>query len=174
MKLVLPTLEFKQSYLEALEESKDEIGETRLNQPAQDQTFEQFVQELNDHSKGKNLPRGYVPATMFWLVDKNEIIGRISIRHELNDFLLQHGGHIGYYIRPSRRQMGYGKRLLGMGLREAKRLGISSALVTCDDDNVGSWKIIEANGGVLENLIDEEDGRLRRYWIDLGNAFAEG
>ena len=42
-------------------------------------------------------------------------------------------------------------------------------LVTCLDDNIASARIIEANGGKLENVIDDPAGRgpLRRYWIAL-------
>jgi predicted acetyltransferase len=167
MDLVIPSLKYKNSYLEALKESRDEIGETQLNKPAENQTFEEFVQDLHNQSKGINLPQGYVSASMFWLIDNNELIGRVSIRHELNDYLLKHIGHIGYYIRPSKREMGYGKKILELGLLEARKLGLSKVLVTCNDNNRGSLKIIESNGGVLENIVEEGDEKLCRYWIKL-------
>jgi len=46
---------------------------------------------------------------------------------------------------------------------------MTSILITCDDDNTGSWKIIEKNGGILDNKInDPRDGKLvRRYWIEV-------
>lgn len=169
MQLVLPSLKYKESYIKALEDSRNETGETQLNRPAENQSFEEFVQQLNDNAKGINLPQGYVPATMFWLIDKDEVIGRAQIRHELNDYLLKYGGHIGFYIRPSKRRMGYGTKILELALIEAKKLSISKALITCDDNNVGSQRIIEANGGVLENIIAAEEGKpkKRRYWIIL-------
>jgi predicted acetyltransferase len=169
MKLVLPTIRYKQSYIEALKESKDETGETILAKPFKGQSFEEFVQLLIDNSKGKNLPKGYVPATTFWLIDKDELIGRVQIRHELNDFLLKKNGHIGYYIRPSKRKMGYGKRILQLALVEAKKMGLPKVLVTCDEDHLTSQKIIEANGGILENIIEIEKDKpkTRRYWINV-------
>jgi predicted acetyltransferase len=169
MKLVLPTIRYKQSYIEALEELKNETGDTILAKPTEGQSFENFVQMLNDNAKGKNLPEGYVPATTFWLIDGDELIGRVQIRHKLNNFLLKTNGHIGYIIRPSKRKMGYGKKILQLGLIEAKKIGLSKALVTCDEDHLASQKIIEANGGILENIIEIEKDKpkTRRYWITI-------
>ena len=169
VQLVLPSLKYRASYLQALEESKGETGETQLNKPEENQSFEDFVQQLHDNARGVNLPKGWVPASMFWLIDNEEVIGRTHIRHELNDYLFKHGGHIGYYIRPSKRNMGYGKKILELSLAEAKKLGLKKVLVTCDDDNIGSQKIIEANGGVLENKVSTEEGKPQtcRYWIEI-------
>lgn len=169
MQLVKPSLRYKQAYLDALEESKSETSDTQLNKPEENQSFEDFVQQLLDNEVGKSLPDGWVAATMFWLLDNNEIIGRVHIRHTLSDYLLKHGGHIGYYIRPSKRKMGYGKKILELSLAEAKKLGLMKVLVTCDDDNIGSKKIIEANGGVLENKVDNENDKPQtcRYWIEI-------
>ena len=69
------------------------------------------------------------------------------------------------------RKRGYGTEFLRLMLPMALVLGINPVLITCDADNAGSRKIIERNGGVLE---DEEpydrDGEVvmkRRYWITL-------
>jgi predicted acetyltransferase len=43
----------------------------------------------------------------------------------------------------------------------ARGLGIEQVLVTCDTANIGSRKVIEANGGHFE---DERGGKLR-FWI---------
>jgi predicted acetyltransferase len=120
MKLVLPSLRYKKSYIEALEESKNEKGETLLNRPAENESFKDFVRLLHDNRKGVNLSEGHVPATMFWLIDQKEVIGRLQIRHELNDYLFKYGGHIGFYVRPSKRGMGYGTKMLELGLKKAK------------------------------------------------------
>ena len=125
---------------------------------------------------GEDLPAGYVPATTLWLVDGQKFIGRVNIRHRLTPHLMQFGGHIGYMIRPSEQGKGYGNLQLALALdycREHLRDAISGGkvLVTCDDDNVRSAKVIEANGGVLENKVENfESGRTiltRRYWIEL-------
>ena len=110
---------------------------------------------------------GMVPASHFWLIaDGDCYIGDVDVRHRLNDNLRQFGGHIGYKIRPSYRRRGYGKLVCQLGIDQARLLGIRDILITCDDNNIGSYKIIEANGGVLQDKIDNKRGVLtRRYWI---------
>ena len=140
---------------------------TLLPQPEKGQSFAAFAQNKIDQSHGIDLPSGFVPSTEFWLIDKDEFIGRTNIRHTLNDWLLQIGGHIGYWIRPSKRGKGYGKKILELALQEAKKLGISPVLVTCDITNKPSGKIIEANGGKLENIVPNgpDNPPKKRYWI---------
>jgi len=169
MRLVYPSVKYKSEYLKALKERKGETGETRLNKPDPNQTFEEFVTMWRDNEKGKNLRKGAVPATMFWLIDNGEIIGRVHIRHILNDFLKNFGGHIGYYIKPSKRRMGYGTKILKLALEKTRKKGITDVLVTCDDNNIGSQKIIEACGGVLENIVEQEKDKplKKRFWIKI-------
>jgi predicted acetyltransferase len=172
MELVLPSVKYKESYLGALEEAKTDPGNliSKLQEPKENETFENFVEHFYDEMKGVNLPEGYVPATMFWLIDNDEFIGRIQIRHKEPDSI--RSGHIGYYVRPSKRKMGYGKKMLEMALLEAKKIGFEKVLLTCNDDNIGSIRIIESNEGVLENIINgEKEGerKKRRYWIKLKN-----
>ena len=102
-----------------------------------------------------------MPCTTLWWVDGETYLGRIAIRHVLNDFLLDVGGHIGYDVRPTRRREGHATAMLVGSLTWARDLGIESALVTCDDDNIGSIRVIEAAGGVLEDV----RGIKRRYWV---------
>jgi len=170
MELVLPSVKYKESYLKALKEAETDPGDkiSKLHKPKENQSFEDFVEYFYDEMKGLNLPEGYVPATMLWLIDKGEFIGRIQIRHK--EPVLVCSGHIGYYIRPSKRKMGYGKKILEMALPEAQKIGLKKVLLTCNDDNIGSIRIIESNGGVLENIVDgEKEGekKKRRYWIKI-------
>ncbi len=87
------------------------------------------------------------------------------MRHELNDFLLRAGGHVGYSVRPSERGRGRATWALGEILVAAGKRGLNRVLVTCDVDNPASARVIENNGGVLEDVRDTELGTLRRYWI---------
>jgi len=172
MELVLPLVKYKESYLEALKEAETDPGNkiSKLQEPKENESFEDFVRHFYDEMKGLNLPEGYVPATMFWLIDNGEFIGRVQIRHKLSEYLSRRGGHIGYYIRPTKRNMGYGKKILEMALFEAKKMGFEKVLLTCNDDNIGSWKIIEANGGIFEYIIEPEkegEKKKRRYWITI-------
>ncbi len=106
-------------------------------------------------------PEGIVASTTLWYVDGDEYLGRLSIRHQLTEFLFEQGGHIGYDVRPSARRRGHATAMLKAALPITHALGIDSALVTCDVDNAASRKVIEASGGVLE---DERVGKLR-FWV---------
>ncbi len=132
--------------------------------------FEPYTKKLLDYGQGRNLPEGWVSASTFWLVKDDEtLLGRTSIRHSLTPALDQRGGHIGYYIRPSQRGQGYGTLILALSLEKAKDLGLKRVLVTCDDDNIASARIIQNNGGKLADKTKPEGSELptRRYWIDL-------
>lgn len=113
---------------------------------------------------------GWVPdSTYFCLdLDKNIFVGAVNIRHHLNESLLFTGGHIGDGIRPSQRRKGYATAMLRLALEKCRELGLRRVLMTCDKDNIGSAKSIIRNGGILENEITNEEGKLeQRYWIDL-------
>jgi predicted acetyltransferase len=169
--LVLPHTRYKRSFLEALREYQEEKlpKYIELNPDELEVHFDVYVRNLLAEAEGKGLPEGYVSHTEYWLVLGNEFIGMADIRHELSDFLLNVGGHIGYDIRPSKRRQGYGSLILKLGLQKAQELGLRNILVTCDLDNEGSRRIIEKNGGRLENILDRgpKMTKKRRYWIDL-------
>ncbi len=169
--LVLPTTSVRESFLEAMDEFVAEGVE--LSQTAawiehhapgwQDpDSFATFVEAVRaDALPHTPRPAWHVPCTTLWWIDGDDYLGRIAIRHVLNDFLLDVGGHIGYDVRPSRRRQGHATRMLRSALSWASTLGIDTALVTCDDDNVGSIRVIESAGGVLEDV----RGVKRRYWV---------
>jgi len=174
MQLVLPSIRYKESFIAAVEEYQKEISNItvdflslKISELKND--FQAYVDQLICESFGKNLPPGYVPHTTYWLIDKNKYIGRVDIRHWLTQQLLLEAGHIGYNIRPSKRRQGYGKKILELALPKAKELGITKVLITCDETNLASKKVIEANGGNFENSVFLSSNRPRklRYWIVL-------
>jgi predicted acetyltransferase len=124
-----------------------------------------YLQILDDQFTATNLPEGRVPATFMIAENNGELVGRTSIRHELNDFLFSVGGHIGYGVRPNYRRQGYATEILKQSLTYINQLGITDVLVTCLDDNVGSFEVIQSQGGILENKVEYEGGLWRRYWI---------
>lgn len=107
-----------------------------------------------------------MPCTTLWYVDGTAYLGRVAIRHRLTPALLAVSGHIGYDVRPSARRRGHATAMLRQALPVAAELGIDSALVTCDWDNVGSRTIIERCGGRFE---DRREHKLR-YWIATAPA----
>jgi predicted acetyltransferase len=128
-----------------------------------------YLDLLERQTRGESLPPDHVASTFLFAFVGARIVGRVAIRHELNDFLLRVGGHIGYVVVPEFRRRGYATAMLRRSLQIAhEKLGMSRVLVTCDDDNVGSIKAIERNGGVLENVVAGPDlaKPKRRYWID--------
>jgi predicted acetyltransferase len=165
--LTRPSILYKASYLAALKEFHAEGRNLQWDYRQVADNFDLFVQGL---LKRRDYPAPRkVRETVFWLMDEVEFVGRLSLRHSLTDALRQYGGHIGYEIRPSRRRQGCGKAILRLGLSEAKAVGLRRVLITCDDTNIASAKIIEANGGKLENivLLAGHNVPTRRYWIEL-------
>ena len=132
--------------------------------------FEEFIQELEKAKNIKEIKPHLVNQTTFILFDDNDrALGGVNVRHELNDNLLNHGGHIGVLIRPTERRKGYATKIISLALEKCKELGIDKVLVTCREDNIGSKKAIESNGGIYENSYYDEKNNYtyRRYWINL-------
>ncbi len=164
--LIRPTTYYKTSYIAAVREFHAEGKNPAWNYENLEANFDEYV--AMQLAKETDPEAGYVPQTEYWFVVGEEYIGRISLRHYLNDSLWLFGGHIGYEVRPTMRQRGYGTLMCRLVLDHARALKLDRVLITCDDDNIGSQKIIEANNGILQDKID--NGRqvlTRRYWIAL-------
>lgn len=128
--------------------------------------FDYYLENLEFKAPTENR----VPDSVFFLLDedRNRLLGAVNIRHYLNEYLLNEGGHIGDGIRPSERRKGYATEMIRLALEECRKLGLEKVLITCHKDNIGSAKSIIKNGGVLENEIIDSDGLLlQRYWITL-------
>jgi predicted acetyltransferase len=134
-------------------------------------TYSEMLTLLENESAGINLAPNRVPHTMLYGFVNDQIIGRVSIRHTLNQELSQRGGHMGYAVAPRYRRQGYATTMTRLGLKACKELGLTSILLTCSDDNLPSWKIIEHLNGKLETRTFDTDKNewIRRYWIDLNN-----
>lgn len=130
-------------------------------------TFADYVGWLELQRRGLEVPADRVPATFLLAEVDGEVVGRTSVRHELNDWLRLLGGHIGYGVLPGHRRRGYAREILRQSLVVARSYGADRVLVTCDDDNVGSAAVIEANGGRLDPDLPYAGTPLkRRYWIE--------
>ncbi len=167
--LAEPSVTYRDSFIQSVQEFQTEGRQLHYDLKSIASDFAAFVQKLHDKKDRSKLKPGIVPGSDFWLIDTNEFIGGLSLRYELNENLLKMGGHIGYEIRPSKRRQGYGTQILRLGLEKAKQIGLHRVLVTCDEDNIGSKKIIEHNGGIFENAIEIEGDPVMklRYWIEI-------
>lgn len=124
-----------------------------------------FVQRMLDFRLGKGLPEGLVRAAYLVADVEGVIVGRASLRFGLNEWLAHQGGHIGYGILAAHRRRGYATEILRQSLVITRSEGIASALVCCDDTNIGSATVIERCGGQLEGIVDGDHGPVRRYWV---------
>lgn len=132
-------------------------------------SYSNWLRRVRQLSSEDDLPKGLVVASTFLakLIQGDDLVGVVQIRHTLNAELTREGGHIGYSIAPDHRGLGLGRELLRHALRRCSELGLDRALVTCDDTNVASARIIELNGGVLENKVEANGQLKRRYWIRI-------
>ncbi|OOF58028.1 GNAT family N-acetyltransferase [Rodentibacter myodis] len=165
MELRRPTLQDQNAVIEMMDEfisyqSKHDSGFWDKNQF----DYLTWLQNNQDAEQGRNLPENFVPAVQLVSFDETgRALGFLQIRLQLNDFLRQQGGHIGYSIRPSERRKGYAKVQLHLALPIARSLKLEQVLITCHCDNAASRAVILANSGVLETI----SKGIERYWIDL-------
>ncbi len=168
-KLVKPTLSMEKEYVDYITEWEATEEKIVPNAAKRDSmSFKELINKWKEYESESIYEKGLVPSSIYFLMDEYKIIyGAIDIRHELNDYLLRYGGHIGYGIRPSQRRKGYASQMLTLALPIVKELGISKALITCDKNNTGSAKTIMNNGGILENEVINGNEVTQRYWIEF-------
>lgn len=168
-KLVKPDIEMEREYNDYINEwenSGEKIVPYASRRDGQD--FKSLLNNWETDRTEKAYEKDFVPSTLYFLADDNKrIYGALHIRHKLNEYLLNYGGHIGYGIRPSERRCGFASLMLSLSLPIVKELGIKRALVTCDKENTASAKTIINNGGVLENEVKQQGEITQRYWIIL-------
>jgi predicted acetyltransferase len=128
-------------------------------------TWSSYLADLEDQRQGRNLRGDQVRAVQLAADVGGELVGRVSIRFALNDFLAIKGGHIGYGVAPTQRRRGYATEILRQALVVIRAEGIGPVLVTCDESNVASARTIERNGGIYESSVLHEESAIRRYWI---------
>ena len=168
--LRIPTKDDEKEILDMVQEFYDN-SEKSIPGSSSIETFDSFdewLKKIINSSKKETVPEGRVSADQFITVRKSDkkLIGFVNLRHELNDYLLKFGGHIGDSIRPSERKKGYGTEQLKICIEYYKELGINDVLITCKDWNIASKTSIMKCGGKYENTLTDKDGNnLERYWI---------
>lgn len=171
LELKFPTIEYKNQIEKYKKDMLDAASSMDGCGSLRNDDFDTWLKKCIDWREGKNLPDGYVPSTQYICVRKadNKIVGMAQIRHELSEFLLNYGGHVGGSVAIDERGKGYGRKILSLSLAKCKELGIKRVLVSCKDTNTLSRKCIIANGGEYEDTrtIKGENTNLERYWINI-------
>ena len=132
-------------------------------------SIKDWLEELKKRSSEATVPEGLVPSSTYLGVREkdNHIIGMIDIRHYLNEYLTQVGGNIGYSVRKTERNKGYAKQMLKLALEKCKELKIKKVLITCDEDNIASEKVILSANAKFEDIRCIDDENKKRFWIEL-------
>ena len=168
--LVKPDLSYADEIIKYKEESLAESpvinGSAGLDRFS---SIEVWLEELKKRSCEDTVPKGLVPSSTYLAVREkdNYIVGMIDIRHYLNEYLTQVGGNIGYGVRKTERNKGYAKQMLKLALEKCKELKIKKVLITCDEDNIASEKVILSANAKLEDIRNVDDENKKRFWIDL-------
>ena len=168
--LVKPDLSYADEIIKYKEESLAESliinGSAGLDRFS---SIEVWLEELKKRSCEDTVPKGLVPSSTYLAVREkdNYIVGMIDIRHYLNEYLTQVGGHIGYGVRKTERNKGYAKQMLKLALEKCKELKIKKVLITCDEDNIASEKVILSTNAKFEDIRCIDGENKKRFWIDL-------
>lgn len=142
IKLIKPNLKYKNQYLEGVQSL---IKSDMYRFLTEEEIFLMSFPVEGDDAK-----------FMFWLIDDEKWLGMITIKKEPSthkDFPPELASHISYDIKPEEQGKGYGKDILRLGLKEAKKMGFKEIFVACNENNIRSQKVIEFNGGELINDI---------------------
>ena len=151
---------------ESLKESPLINGSAGLNRFS---SIEDWLEELKKRSSEATVPEGLVPSSTYLGVREkdNYIVGMIDIRHYLNEYLTQVGGNIGYSVRKTERNKGYAKRMLKLALEKCRDLKMKKVLITCDEDNIASEKVILSANAKFEDIRCIDGENKKRFWIEL-------
>lgn len=174
LKLIVPTKNNKEAALAFRKEHFDH-GESVIHGSAlfdKIESYDDWLKHILDSSHEETVRPGWVVASTFFVVRQSDdrIVGMIDVRHRLNEFLKNYGGHIGYSIRPAERNKGYATQALGKALNYAATIQLSKVMLACYQDNIASRKTIEKCGGILDKeFLDKEGKVIRFYWIALYN-----
>ena len=165
--LRLPTLADEQ-VAKTMRAEFEPDGFGQVLNPQEGQTWAEWIAMLPRWHQGVDLPENFVPYDPFIADVDGEPVGYLSFRHNLGTEKLRNwGGHIGYVVRPQYRSKGYATLMLREALQVARDMGLDRVMVSCDEKNAASARVIEKCGGKYESSFQHDDTITRRYWIDL-------
>ncbi|WP_208903973.1 GNAT family N-acetyltransferase [Streptomyces incarnatus] len=111
---------------------------------------------LSERDEAAGRADRFVPMTTLWWAEGDQMLGRLAVRHRLTPAFEKAGGHIGYDVRPSARGQGHATAMLAAALPIARSLGITQALLTVDETDIASRRVIETNGGRFIDPVGEK------------------
>lgn len=171
--LKFPTIEDREKWIEYIKEYCSDDSNAKPLSCTKDLNYEKWMEQITGEHNSKDLFKGRIPSSVYFLMDGDKIVGHLSIKHNINNYFLSlYGGHIGCGVRPSERRKGYASIMLHLALEKCKDLGLENVMVTCREDNIGSAKTIENNFGILKEVIyiPEENCNFKKYWINVKEA----
>lgn len=169
LKLVMPLKEHEALCEEFIQTVKADDGIFAGTSSVETTPYHVWLERVKRESKGEKVREDRVPATTLLAFIDDVLVGFINIRHTLNAFLYEAGGHIGYMVHPHYRKQGIAKAMLAKALEYCRtNLKLDKVLITCDPNNTGSKNTIINNGGIYENTVQNDIlGTVERYWIHL-------
>ncbi len=173
LQLVLPEERYWLSFQNGLEEMKkfptpyDTMG---IKSGLKFGNFADYKLDCENNRLGVGLKKGYVASTRLWLINDDKFVGVFDVRHNLTDNLKKEGGNIAYYIIPSARGKGFATQGLEFCCEYANEvLGLEKVLVTCNAENIASYKTMLKVMKVLDGYEDDPvmlaEKEERRVWI---------
>ena len=130
-----------------------------------------WLDQVTDLSRPETTPEDWVTTSQYICVRPydNKLVGMIQLRHSLNEYLAQYGGHVEFSVLPEERGKGYATWMLKNTLRYARDFAINRLILAVEPKNAAGKRVIEKNGGVfMDKVLDPEyEMELERYSIDL-------
>ena len=177
--LEIPSLKRKEAIIAYLNEfvlyNSDINGSGFLDKILEGYSFEECLDKclnMQYQEYAKKLNR--LQSKTFLLIRKNDnkLIGMLNIRWNIPPNIQEFVGNIGYVFRPKKKKKGYNKINLYLGLIEIQKLGLKKIYLDCEDNNIASYKTMEAlNAKLLSTKIDPYDNLLTRiYSIDVNKT----